>query len=255
MLNERQNTILNFIEDKGDVSIQEISDMISGVSVMTIRRDLALLESEGYILRTRGGAVSLKRLAASPAGEEDEYSRRARENMEEKKIIAEKALRFVNRDCSMFFDSGSTIMSLACILPDDSYNIITTGANIAQKLVSNTSASVMMPGGTVNKYTLSVSGPIALDFINKVNIEIAFMSASAFSLESGFSVANIYEAELKRHVVKKANKSIMLIDSSKIEKNLLFTVCDFSDIDVLICDRKLPKEYQEKAKKYNIELI
>ncbi len=255
LYNDRQNAILTIIEENGDVSLQELSDKFSGVSVMTIRRDLALLESSGHILRTHGGAVSLKKLAAIPSGEEDEYSRRARENLFAKKIIAEKALQFISRNSSMYFDAGSTIMSLACILPDDNYSIITNGANIAQELVANTKASVMMPGGTVNRYTLSVSVPNSLEFIEKLNIEIAFMSSSAFSVESGFSVSNIYEAELKRKVIKRSKKSIMLIDSSKIGKNLLFTICDLSDINVLICDTKLPDAIVYEAEKYGIEIL
>lgn len=255
MLNERQNAILKLIEDKGDVSLPELCCKVPDVSAMTIRRDLIVLESEGYILRTRGGAVSLKKLTAIPTGEEDEYSRRARENMEAKNIVAQKALAFVSRNSAMFFDAGSTIMSLARMLPNDSYSIITTGANIAQELVSNTGASVMMPGGTVNKYTLSVSGSIAIDFIEKVNIEHAFMSASAFSLDSGFSVSNIYEAELKNKVISKAKKSIMLLDSSKFGKDLMFTICELKNINILITDKKPPDNIIQEAKKYGVEII
>lgn len=256
LLNDRQNLILNLIEEKGDISIQDISEMVNGVSVMTIRRDLALLEREGHIIRTMGGALSLRKLAASrPLGQENEYSKRARENLDAKYIVAKKALQFISLSSSIFFDSGSTIMSLARSLTNDRYNIVTTGANIAQELALNTDASVMMPGGTINKYTLSVSGPLALEFIDKINIETAFMSASAFSLDSGFSVANIYEAELKNKVIKKANKSIMLIDSSKIDKKLMFTVCDFEDLDILITDKTLAGEYQALAKEKNLILI
>ena len=81
------------------------------------------------------------------------------------------------------------------------------------------------------------------------------MSASAFSIEAGFSVSNINEAELKRKVISRAKKVIMLLDSSKIGKDLLFTLADISDIHVLITDEPLPDDFKKVADSYNITVI
>ena len=259
MSSERRASILAIIEDAGEASLAQLCSRFSGVSEITIRRDLIQLEQEGHILRTRGGAVSLKRLGGSiphpGSGEENEYYLRAHQNQEEKIALAKKALSFVEKGRSIYFDAGSTIMALAHLLPDEAMTIITNGTNVAQELVTKPKITVMMPGGTVNHNTLSVSGSTSISFIQNINIEYAFMSASAFSLDAGFSVSNIYEAELKRAVITKAKKVVMLLDSSKFDKSLLFTMADLADIDYLVCDRLPSAEIRKAAKAPGVQII
>ncbi|MBP3391780.1 MAG: DeoR/GlpR transcriptional regulator [Clostridia bacterium] len=259
MSSERRASILAIIEDAGEASLAELCTRFSGVSEITIRRDLIQLEQEGHILRTRGGAVSLKRLGSGiphpGSGEENEYFLRAHQNQEEKIALAKKALSFVEKGRSIYFDAGSTIMALAHLLPDEAMTIITNGTNVAQELVTKPKITVMMPGGTVNHNTLSVSGSTSISFIQNINIEYAFMSASAFSLDAGFSVSNIYEAELKRAVINRAKKVVMLLDSSKFDKSLLFTMAELADIDYLVCDRAPSLEIRKAAKAAGVQII
>ena len=146
-------------------------------------------------------------------------------------------------------------MALAELVPNENMTIITNGINVAQALVSNSNINVMVPAGSVNRNTLSVSGSDSLSFIDKINIELAFMSASAFSPESGFTVSNVSEAELKRKVISRAKKTIMLLDQSKIGKDLLFTLADISEIHVLITDGPLSAELQRLADQSGITVI
>ena len=100
-----------------------------------------------------------------------------------------------------------------------------------------------------------MSGSDSLNFIDKINIELAFMSASAFSPEAGFTVSNINEAELKRKVISRAKKTIMLLDQSKIGKDLLFTLADISEIHVLITDGPLSADLQRFADQNGVTVI
>ena len=53
---KRRNFILDQLENEGKVTIDELSVELD-VSMMTIRRDLDQLESEGRVIRVHGGAV------------------------------------------------------------------------------------------------------------------------------------------------------------------------------------------------------
>ena len=257
MLDERRKSILSIIDEYGEISLTELSSLFPDVSSMTIRRDLSELESRGCIIRTKGRALSVRKInpSLSPKSEENEYSLRARENILQKKAIAKKALSFVQKGRSIYFEAGSTIMALAELVPNDNMTIITNGINVAQALVSNSNINVMVPAGSVNRNTLSVSGSDSLNFIDKINIELAFMSASAFSPEAGFTVSNINEAELKRKVISRAKKTIMLLDQSKIGKDLLFTLADISEIHVLITDGPLSADLQRFADQNGVTVI
>lgn len=252
--NERQQHILQLLEHKGEVHLQQLRDVFPEVSMMTLRRDLISLENEGYLIRTHGGAVSVKKVSAGN-GEEASYSRRAGENIESKMAIAEKAVGLVEQGRSIYFDAGSTVMCLSKVLPDEGFSIITSGTNIAIELLKKSRPSVVTLGGHVNRNTLSVSGPNSISFLDTVNIDLAFMAASGFSVDSGFTVSNIYECELKRKVVKRAKKVILLMDSSKINKTLPFTYANLEDINMWVCEKALPDEVALEAARYDVKIL
>ena len=254
MGNDRQRKILEILAREGEVQLQKLQNVLPDVSQMTLRRDLISLENEGYLIRTHGGGVSTKRVAVI-SGEEDAYARRAVENIEAKLKIAEKAVHLVEKGRSIYFDAGSTIMCLANQLPDESFTIVTSGANIALELIKKHGTSVVMLGGLINLNTLSVSGPNAMAMLDTINIDIAFMSASGFSLDSGLTVSNVYESELKRKVVSRSKKVVLLLDTQKINKNTIFTYANLKDIDVLVAEDPLPSEIIRQADKYGVQII
>jgi DeoR/GlpR family transcriptional regulator of sugar metabolism len=79
-----------------------------------------------------------------------------------------------------------------------------------------------------------------MKLVENVNIDLAFMSASGYSIENGFTVSNIDECELKRKVLKRAKKVIMLMDTSKINKDMPFTYSKLSDINIWVTNQPLP---------------
>ena len=254
MINERQQQILSLLEAKGEVQLNQLRDIFPELSIMTLRRDLMNLETEGHLIRTHGGAVSVKKIT-STGGEEDAYSLRATENIDAKMKIAQKALSFVEKGRSLYFDAGSTIMFLAKVLPDENYSIITSGVNIAFELVKKQKPSIVTVGGAINRNTLSISGPNAVSLIDTVNIDLAFMAASGFSPDSGFTVSNIYECELKRKVIERAKKVIVLMDGTKINKTLAFTFAEMKDLDALVCDTTFSADIMKEAKKHGVQVL
>ncbi len=254
MGNDRQQKICRILAEKGEVQLQQLQSIMPEVSLMTLRRDLISLENEGCLIRTHGGAVSTKKVALL-SGEEDAYARRAVDNIEAKMQIAQKAVQLVEKGRSMYFDAGSTIMCLANQLPDENFTIVTSGANIALELLKKQGTSVVMLGGLMNLNTLSASGPNAMAMLDTINIDIAFMSASGFSLESGFTVANVYESELKRKVVSRSQKVAVLMDTHKLNRNMTYTYGNLKDIDILVAEKQLPDEIVHEAEKYGVQII
>lgn len=254
MYNDRQEEILNILNEKGEIQISELKNVFPQVSTMTLRRDLSLLESNGLLIRTHGGAVNIKKLT-SVYGEEDAYSLRAAENVEEKMNIAQKAKDFLDNGRSIFLDAGSTMMYFSRLIPDEHFSILTSGINIALELTKKEKITIYQTGGQLNHNSLSSSGPTAISMLDVINIDIAFMAASGFSLENGFTVSNFFECELKKAVIKKAKKVIMLVDSSKFNKVLAFTFGHLSDLDILIGDDKIPKQVVNKAIEAGVKVI
>jgi len=248
----RQEKLKSLLDEKGVVLLSELEGIFPQLSSMTLRRDIESLVQEGIAVKIRGGARALvkEQMSLEPV-----YSLRAAKNIEAKLNIAKKALSYIETGRSVYLDSGSTIMCLAGVLPDIKLTVLTSGPNIAIEVLKNQRPTVNLIGGLVNHDNLSVSGKQALDFMKTVNIDIAFIAPSGFSLKDGFTCGNYNEAELKHFIIKKANRVIMLMDSYKIDKSLTFTFADFKDIDVLITDAVLPDDMRKQLSKSNIEII
>lgn len=251
MIVSRREKISKYITDMGEVSIRSLEKEFPDVSTMTIRRDLAYLEEQGLVIRTRGSVKSLLKLTGNG---EDIYSLRATKNIDAKIKVAKKALKYVETGRSIFIDSGTTTMCLAKILPDDSLSIITSGPNISMEIIKKNNPSVTLVGGQLSRNNLTTSGMSSINFIKSINIDIAFMAASAFSLKSGFTIGDFNECELKKAVIKRAGKVVLMIDKSKIDKNMPFTFATLKDIDVLISDSAFPEQYVEALKKNNVKI-
>ncbi|MHB1484680.1 MAG: DeoR/GlpR family DNA-binding transcription regulator [Saccharofermentanales bacterium] len=252
MSTNRREVINLYIQSKGEVRLLELENLLPDISSMTIRRDLENLEQRGEIVRTRGGAKSISHLSML---KEAAYTQRVGENTEAKMIIAEKATKFVTVGRSLYIDAGTTGMYFAQKLNDDNLFVLTSAPNIAMELIKNHNIKVSLTGGQLNRDTLSLSGYNAAEYIKTINIDIAFMAASAFSLNSGFTCGDYFEAEIKRLIIKKAQTTVMLMDASKVECGMPYTFAKLTDVDILITDTPLAANYLKAAKQARVTVI
>lgn len=256
MVHGRRKAIFELIEQKGEVSIHELEALFPDVSSMTLRRDLDYLESEHKIIKIKGGAKSLSHLSRSILQDvESDYAQREFLNADKKGIIADKAARYAEAGRSIFIDAGSTTMALARKLHNGRFSVITNGVNVALEMSQNKSATVNLVGGELNRNNLCVSGAGALEHIRDINIDIAFMAASCFSPESGFTNGSFDEYKLKQQVILKAKKTIILMDSTKIGKSMPYTFCRPENVDILVLDQKPDAALLEVAKATGMEIV
>lgn len=254
MPSSRRERIIELLNENTSISLTDLSEEFPNVSNMTLRRDLIHLEESGVAIRVKGGAI-LANKAESHTGEESAYGIRANTHKDAKLAIAMKALGLMETDRSIFFDAGSTIMTLATLLQDNYYSIATTGINVAQKLLEKEHINVVVLGGYANRNTLSLSGPLSTGVLDALNIDVAFISASGFTMDNHFTVSNIYEADLKRQIIAKATKVIVLMDSSKIGKSLPYTFAQTSSVDIFVTETKLSKEVTAFLKKEKTQIL
>ena len=238
-MTERREAIRKFIEARGEVSIGELAEHFSKWSEMTLRRDLAVLEKSGNIILTRGGA---RRMPYRYGMLEDIYSEREQRNHEAKQLIASKAAQLVEPGQGIYIDSGTTAMAFANELPDCNLVVITAAPNIALEIaMRKEKPSIFMLGGTLSRKEISVADPEIPAQLEKLNIETAFMTASAYDEKFGFTVGTQAGAIFKRAVMKRAKKVVMMLDSSKSGGLLPFTFAMPEDVDILVTDGAMDK--------------
>jgi DeoR family transcriptional regulator, fructose operon transcriptional repressor len=252
MTTQRRTEIMRYIQTKGEVRLAELVSLFPLVSSMTLRRDLIDLERQGQIMRIRGGAKIAARLSML---KEAAYTQRQAENTAAKLLVADKALTLITPGRSIYLDTGTTCMSLAQRLPDQNLFILTAAPNIALELAKNQSIKINLTGGLLSHETLSLSGFNATEYVRSINIDIAIMATSAFSLENGFSCGDYYEAELKRLIIHKAKQTAVLMDVSKVGINMPYTFARLSQIQILVTDQPLSEDYQKAARQARVLLL
>ncbi len=252
MANARREALNQYIQSRGEVQFKDLEKRFNFVSGMTIRRDLEFLERQGHIVRIRGGARSLASLSMI---KEAAYTQRQVANADAKVVIAEKAVSLLSQGRSIYIDSGTTCMCLARQLPDQSMFILTPAPNIALELIKNPNARVNLTGGQLNRETLTLSGFNAVEYVKTLNIDLAFIAASAFSPDNGFSCGDYLEAELKKLIIRKARQSAILMDSSKLGSSMPYTFARLNNIYALVSEQPLPDEYEKAARKAHVLLL
>ncbi len=252
-MKQRQAALCDYILSHGQATLDELCALFPDKTPVTIRRDLVELEKSGAIIRSHGGA----RANMQQQGHlEPFFFIREGENAPQKNRIADLAVSLIEERRAIFIDSGTTTMAFAQRLPDKNLTIITAAPNIAMEVTAKKpSCSVVLTGGNVNRSTLSCSGFGSMEFLRALNIDLAFMGASGFSVGGGFTAGEHFESELKRLVIGKVARVVMLMDSSKIGMNMPYTFAQPEDIDVLITDRGLPHEMEALLASKGVQVI
>ena len=252
MNSERRKIIKDLLYSKPFVSLKELMELFPDVSGMTIRRDIDYFEMQGEAIKVRGGARSMKFITTSM---EEEFPSRMQKNIPAKEALAKKAVDMLETGRSIFLDSGSTMMIMASLLPEERLIITTTGPNIAMELLHKKQTIVNLVGGMLNRDNISVSGTQAVRFLEDINIDVAFIVPSGASAQTGLTCGNYSECELKKFIVEKARKIIVLLDMTKLDKSLPYTFCNFEKISTIITNGPLPEDIAELAKKQNVEIV
>jgi len=252
MSSERRDIIIQIIESRGEIRLSDLEARFPDISAMTLRRDLESLERQGLIVRTRGGAKSIAHLSML---KEAAYPQRQVANTIAKQTIAEKAVGLVASGQSIYIDSGTTCMLFAQYLPDLSLFVLTPAPITAIELVKNPGIKINLTGGHLNRETMTLTGFNAQEHVRGLNIDLAFIGTGAFSLSNGFTCGDYYEAELKKLIIRKAQKVIMLMDNSKVNYSMPYTFARLNQINTLITDSALPDDVRKAAEQANVIVL
>ncbi|MBE5816935.1 MAG: DeoR/GlpR transcriptional regulator [Clostridiales bacterium] len=234
--NFRRRKIVEYVQRYGKVTYDQLCRYLEDVSEMTIRRDVAQLEKEGLIVKIRNGIRNPDGIGWAM---EPKYKLRQQTNVVAKRALAIGVSEMIKPEMKLFFDAGSTLLKLAEIMPNDYYHITTSAPATANELLRRVKIDVEMLGGLYSRNTFSMTGEPAVSYVNMLSanyFDMAIMATSGFSFEYGFSCGNEYDAELKRAVMKKAKKVMMLLDESKIGKNMSYQFATLNDIDILVTE-------------------
>lgn len=237
---ERHEKIVQLVNERGSIRVSELSDLLK-VTEETIRRDLDRLEEAGRLRRSHGGAVSIRELSQP----EIPFTEREITNAEEKKRIAEEAVKLIQPRDRILLDASTTAWYMARILPDVPLTVLTNSVKVAAELGGKERIDVLSTGGLLAHRSLSYVGPLAERSLEGYHVDKAFLSCKGVHPERGLSESSELQARVKQKMVGMADQVILLADASKFGVQAFAHFADLDQVDLIITDRRLTEEMRE----------
>lgn len=248
---QRYQKILALLSQNTTLRTSELAVLL-GVSEMTARRDLVILEKQGVLKRIHGGAM-LSLMA------KDAYILRDHDATKEKNTIARHVVHHLlsvlekkTTPQAIYLDSGTTLMAVAKALCQNqsipALTMVTHSTNIACTLVEQMRSQrgrhrLHMIGGEIYQNTYSTFGEDALNAINRLKFDYFFLGASGFN-DSSFTNINYVEIALKKALMRQSKETWLMLDSSKWQQANFAPICGYADIHKLFLG---PDEHPQKT--------
>jgi len=245
---QRHREILARLNAAGGVRVAELAKSL-GVTEETIRRDLEKLGRAGRLIRTHGGAVPVVGMSHDLP-----FHVRSTAYHEEKQRIARRALQHVSEGDVIALDASSTVYELARIMPDIPLTVVTNALPVTAALMMRSQLRVLSTGGMLDTPTRSWVGSFAERALERVNIHKLFLSSKGIDPERGLSEIHDAQARVKRWMMDRAQKTVLLIDHSKLGARSVVSVAAATEVDVVITDASAAPEFLEGLRGMDIEV-
>jgi DeoR/GlpR family transcriptional regulator of sugar metabolism len=238
-LKERQDAIVTYVHNNGRATVSELSRRFK-VSEDCIRKDLKQLSNEGVLKRVYGGAISAK----IPVVERSSIYSRLVVNVEEKRIIAEKAYGLIHSGETIFLDISTTNVELAKLLAAGEKNCIiySNMLDVLQTLAPNQNLTVYATGGKINLELNGFVGALTLSVLQGVIPDKAFLGAISVDLHDGAVYTfDLDDGLVKQCVLTNSRHSFLMADSNKFGKTGSFRYASLSEFDNVITNIQTPE--------------
>ena len=226
---ERRKKICQMLMDYKSVDVSRLSKLFN-ISTVTIRKDLELLESEGILTRTHGGAI------LNDSFPQQEHTPDAVEDMcnPEESLIATIASHFIQDDEFIFLGTGSIWAAI--------------------HLKKNPELNVIIASGTFGVYNgyYGVMDAFYTGFLDNMYFDKVFIAVDGISLNTGYSVDNSNLCLTYQNVCAKTGEVIVCAESSKFSRNSFARIGAPDLATKIITAEAIPEEYSDYFYSHNI---
>lgn len=223
---ERHQYILQTLNRDEIVKVKHLMRHLN-CSESTVRRDLEQLESADKLKRIHGGAQRIYHL-----DEELTTSEKSFKNIQEKKIIGEKAASLIQKNDIIFIDAGTTTFAMIPFLEGKSTTVVTNGIQHAS-LLADLKIDTMLIGGKIKHATKAIIGSVSARQLNGYRFNQVFLGMNGLDYTLGCTTPDPEEAELKKTAHQQGAVTYVLADQSKFHQVSFAKVCDIDEITII----------------------
>lgn len=233
-----------------------VADLVRefGVTDTSIRRDLAILEAKGQLLRVHGGAV-----ARESFNDTRPLTDRMRLHLAEKQRIGKAAAGLIKPGEIVLFDCGTTTLQVAAQIPptlrtSGMLTIITNSLRLAEDILTWPAPNLILLGGLCMPDYQAIAGASALEQLQHLAADKAFLGVDGLTIEDGATTADILMAELNRLMAERARQVILVTDSSKLGRAGFEPIARVDQIHHLVTDTSAPLDLVEALRAQGVQV-
>lgn len=235
--------------DAGRRTVAELSEL-TGISAVTVRRDLLELEEQGALRRVRGGAAPVLN-----RGDEYPFALRAAADTAEKSALARAAAGMIAPGMSVLIDNGTTALAVARELAGRGITALALSLHAAAALAARPGNQVIVPGGVVHDVDLSFVGAGAVDTVRGMRFDYAVLGACAADPATGLTVAEWEDAQVKRAALAVSRRAMLVSTPDKFRRTAAHRFGDHADIDVFVTSPQAPFEVLHDARARGAQVV
>lgn len=256
LASQRRKHIIERIEQLGTLSNTQAASEF-GVSMLTIRRDLDLLEQQGLIRRVHGGAQASRNGATASLGGVG-YDQRLHRDHAAKLRIGARAAELVQDGETIFLDAGTTTIEIARALktrPLRSVRVVTHAVNIAAELVGLPQFRVFSIGGEIFEETYASTGQVAVELLSRYSYDRFFLACMGFDPRAGITNARLPEVEVKVAAMHQARWTGLVADASKWGVHTFARIAPLGSVQAVVSDERLPPAARAEVQQLGLDLM
>lgn len=234
----RHPEIVEIARREGRVTVEDLARRF-GVTLQTVRRDLADLARSGQLARVHGGAVLPAAQAPShPSGTINiGYGERRRLHGEEKRAIARACAGLVPHDAALFLAIGTTVEAVAReLLRHRGLLVVTNNMNVANILMENPGCEVVLAGGSIRRSDGGIVGTLAVQAIQQFKFDLAVIGCSGLDADGDVLDFDLREAGVNQAILQQSRGRVLVADHSKLQRSAPVRVASLQELDTLVTD-------------------
>lgn len=218
----------------GVASVRELAESLQ-VSESTIRRDLKLLDANGELIRSYGGAaLALRDMTNGAMTEEHPFDVTATTDRAMKEAMAEQAAALVADDSVVLLDIGTSTSLIARRLRGRPVTVITSNVGVLDELRDDDAVRLVMLGGVLRRNYQSLVGSLTEKAMRQVSADIAFLSCTGVRANGHVVDDMAVEAPIKQAMIEAADRVALVASETKFPGTGSLRLCSLADIDVLV---------------------
>lgn len=249
MTAQRREELKRYLLEYKSASVENMARKFK-VSGQTIRRDFEVLEKEGFLLRSYGGAMLKDRKTYFVPN-----TVRSELLVDAKRKICRQAAEFICPNDCIFIDHSTTALELCSEIAQRPLTVVTNSRRVVDRLSESQTIRLISTGGVYHRDQEGYFGSETVRYLEQHCVDKAFLSCRSLDLLRGLSDSDEVIADVRQKVIENADSVYLLADHSKFGKSGFITICGVSAVDYVITDQPLDAEWSQMFQEKNVQVL